>query len=66
MGLARVRKPEGLVFAKHDRKCDRKTQFERVIQIGATHKCNQQVRLTIAINRYDSQVQSTGTTHKCD
>ena len=71
MGLGRGRKPEGLVCAKRDRK----TQFESVIQIGATHKCNQigtahkcdqQVRLTSAINRCDSQVRSTGVTHKCD
>ena len=62
MGLARIRKPEG----KRDRKRNRKTRFESAIQIGATHKCEQQVQRTSAISRCDSQVQSAGATHKCD
>ena len=37
-----------------------------VWKAGATHKCDQQVRLTSAINRCDSQVRSTGATHKYD
>ena len=35
-----------------------KVRFECVIQLGATHKCDQQVQLTSVINRCDSQVQS--------
>ena len=31
-----------------------------------THRCDQQVRLTSMINMRDSQVRSTGATHKCD
>ena len=41
-------------------------RFEGAIQIGLTHKCDQQVRLTSVINRCDSQVRSTGATQKCD
>ena len=63
MGLARVRKPEGL---KRDRKRDWKTRFESAIQIGATHKCDQRARFKSAIKRCDSQVRATGATHKCD
>ena len=92
MGLARVRKPEGLVSrgarskARSEnaiRKCDsnrRDSQVRstsaiqnainrcdaQVRSTGATHKCDQQVRLTSAINRCDSHVRSTGATHKCD
>ena len=50
MGLVRVRKPG-------DRKRDRKTRFESAIQIGATHKCDQQARF---------KMRSTDATHKCD
>ena len=66
MGLARVRKPEGLVSrearskARSEnaiRKRDRKTRFESAIQIGATLKCNQQARF---------KMRSTDATHKCD
>ena len=71
MGLARVRKPEGLVLheARSEnaiRKCDSNRRDSQVRSTGATHKCDQQVRLTSAINRCDSQVRSTGATHKCD
>ena len=67
MGLARIRKPpKGKFRVKRDRKRDRKTRFESAIQIGTTHKCDQQVRLTSAINRCNSQVRSTGATHKCN
>ena len=62
MGLARVRKSKGLV----SRKARSKARFKCAIQIGVTHKCNQQARLTSAINRYDSQVRSTGATQKFD
>ena len=62
MGLARVHKPEGLV----SRFAQSKARFESAIQIGATQKCDQQERLTSAINRCGSQVRSTGATHKCD
>ena len=61
MGLVRVHKPEGLV--SHEAQ---KTRFESAIDPGMTHKCDQEVRLTSAINRCDSQVRSTGVTHKCD
>ena len=54
MGLARVRKPKGLV----SREAQSKMQFESVIQIGVTQKCDQQARLTSAINRCNSQVRS--------
>ena len=75
MGLARVRKPEGLVSREARsqvrsenaiRKCDSNRRDSQVRSTGATHKCDKQVRLTSAINRCDSQVQSTGATHKCD
>ena len=75
MGLACVRKPEGLVSLKARSKARPETRFQSVIQIGATHKCDQigtthkcdqQVRLTSAIDRCDSQVRLTGATHKCD
>ena len=75
MGLARVRKPEGLVSrearskARSEnaiRKCDSNRRDSQVRSGGATHKHDQQVRLTSAINRCDSQVRSTGATHKCD
>ena len=71
MELARVCNPEGLVA----REARSKARFKSAIQVGAshkcdqlgtTHKCDQPVRLTSAINRYDSQVQSRGATHKCD
>ena len=65
MGLARVRKPEGLVSREIESAIG-KTRFESAIQIGATHKCDQQARFKSAINRCDSQVRSTGATHKCD
>ena len=66
MGLAKVRKPEGLVSCEEQSKVRSDVRFESTIQIGVTHKCDQQVQLTSAINRCDSQVRSTGTTHKCD
>ena len=64
MGLARIRKPKGLVSREVR---SEKTRFESAIQIGLTHKrdqigttpkCDQQVRLPSAINRCDSKVQS--------
>ena len=67
MGLARVHKPEGLVSHKAQSKTrlktaiekrDLKVRFESAIQIGVTHKCDQQVRLTSVINRCNSQVRS--------
>ena len=80
MGLARVRKPEGLVSreARSEnaiRKCNsnrrdsqvRSTSaIQKMRSTGATHKYDQQVRLTSAINRCDSQMRSTGATHKCN
>ena len=75
MGLARIRKPEGLVLrevrskARSEntiRKCDSNRHDSQMRSTGATHKCDQQMRLTSAINRCDSQVRSTGATHKCD
>ena len=75
MGLARVRKPEGLVSREAQlkaqsenaiRKCDSNRRDSQMRSTGATHKCDQQMRLTSAINRCDSQVRSTGATHKCD
>ena len=75
MGLARVRKPEGLVSREVQskaqlesviQKCDSNRHNSQVRSTGATHKCDQQVRLTSVINRCDSQVRSTGATHKCD
>ena len=62
MGLACIRKPEGLV----SRNVRSKARLESAIQIGATQKCDQQVRLKSAINRCDSKVRSTGVTQKCD
>ena len=75
MGLARIRKPEGLVSCKVRsktrsenaiRKCNSNRHDSQVRSTSAVQKCDQQVRLTSAINRCDSQVQSTGVTHKCD
>ena len=75
MGLARVRKPEGLVSrearskARSEnaiRKRDSNRCDSQVRSTGATHKCDRQVRPTSAIDRCDSQVRSTGVTHKCD
>ena len=62
MGIACVRKPEGLVLhevqskARSEnaiRKCDSNRRNSQMRSTGATHKCDQQVRLT-------------GATHKCD
>ena len=65
MGFARIRKPEGLVSHEvQSKKHDLKVQFICVIQIGVTHKCDQQARLTSVIKRCNSQVQSTGATLK--
>ena len=79
MGLVHIHKPEGLVSRKAQSKMRSKTRFECAIRMcdsnrcdsqvqstGATHKCDQQVQLTNAINRCDSQARSTGVTHKCD
>ena len=75
MGLARVRKPEGLVSREARskaqlenaiRKCDSNRRDSQVRSTSAIQKCDQQVRLTSAIDRCDSQVRSTGATHKCD
>ena len=71
MGLAHVRKPEGLVSreARSEnaiRKCDSNRHDSQVRSTSAIQKCDQQMRLTSAINRCDSQVRSTGATHKCD
>ena len=67
MGLARVRKPKGLVSHEARSKArSKKMRFESAIEIDVTHKCDQQARLISAINRCDSQVRSTGATHKCD
>ena len=75
MGLARVRKPEGLVSREarskaHSenaiRKCDSNRRDSKVRSTSAIQKCDQEVRLTSAIDRCDPQVRSTGATHKCD
>ena len=71
MGLARVRKPDGLVSreARSEnviRKCDSDRRDSQVRSTSAIQKCNQQMRLTSAIDRCDSQVRSTGATHKSD
>ena len=63
MGLERVRKPEELVSreARSEnaiRKCDSNRRDLQVRSTTAIQKCDQEVRLTSAINRYDSQVQS--------
>ena len=67
MGLARVRKPEGLVLREAQskarlesaiRKCDSNRRDSQVRSTGATHKCDQQMQLTSAIDRCDSQVRS--------
>ena len=67
MGLARVRKPEGLVprevrsKARSEyaiRKCDSNRRDSQVRSTSAIHKCDQQARLTSVINRCDS--------NKCD
>ena len=58
MGLARVRKPEGLVLREAQskarsentiQKCDSNRRDSHVRSTGATHKCDQQGRLTSAI-----------------
>ena len=75
MGLAHVHKPEGLVSrevrskARSEntiRKCDSNRRDSQMQSTGATHKCDQQMRLTSAIDRCVSQVRLTGATHKCD
>ena len=75
MGLACIRKPEGLVLrearskARSEnaiRKCNSNRHDSQIRSTDATHKCDQQMRLTSAIDRCDSQVRSTGATHKCD
>ena len=75
MGLARIRKPEGLVSREARskarsvnsiRKCESNRRDSQVRSTSAIQKCDQQVRLTSAIDRGDSQVRSTGATHKCD
>ena len=67
MGLARIRKPEGLVSREARskaqsentiRKCDSNRRDSQVRSTGAIQKCDQQVRLTGTINRCDSQVRS--------
>ena len=59
MGLAHVRKPEGLVLHKARsktqyknviRKSDSNMRDSQVRSTGATHKCDQQVRLTSVID----------------
>ena len=75
MGLARVRKPKGLVShearsnARSEsviRKCNSNRRDSQMLSTGVTHKCDQQVQLTSATDRCDSQVRLTGATHKCD
>ena len=71
MGLARVRKPEGLVSreARSENAIQKRDSNRRDSQVRSTsaiQKCDQQMRLTSAIDRCDSQVRSTGATHKCD
>ena len=71
MGLARVRKPEGLVShearskARSEsaiRKCDSNRRDSQVRSTSAIQKCNQEVRLRSAIQK----VRPTGATLKCD
>ena len=79
MGLARIRKPEGLVLrearskARSEnaiRKCDSNRHDSQVRSTSAIqnaiNRCDSQVRSSSAIDRCDSQVRSTGATHKCD
>ena len=66
MGLACIRKPEGLVLHEGFQSVIQKRRDSQVRSTGTTHKCDQQVRLTSVINRCDLQVRSTGATHKCD
>ena len=65
MGLVHVRKPEGLVsieeqlkmrFENMIRKCNSNRHDSQVRSTGMTHKCDQQVQLTSAINRCELQV----------
>ena len=66
MGLARVRKPEGLV----SREARSEARPENAIRKCDSNRRDSQVRSTSTIqntiNRCDSQVRSTGATHKCD
>ena len=58
MGLARVRKPEGLV----SREVRSKARSESAIRKCDSNRHDSQVRSS----RHDSQVRSTGVTHKYD
>ena len=58
MGLARIRKPEGLVSCE----ARLEAQLENAIRKCDSNRRDSQVRS----NRCDSQIQSTGATHKCD
>ena len=58
MGLARVRKPEGLVSCE----ARSKARSENAIRKCDSNRRDSQVRSS----RHDSQMQSTGATQKCD
>ena len=66
MGLARIRKPEGLVSSEARSKARSENAIQKCDSNRRDSQCDQQVRLTSAIDRCDSQVRSTGATHKCD
>ena len=71
MGLVRARKPEGLVSREAQpktrsenviRKCDSNRRDSQMRSTGATHKCDQQMRLTSAIK----QMRLTSAIDRCD
>ena len=75
MGLAHVRKPEGLVSrearskARSEnaiRKCDSNRRDSQVRSTSAIHKCDQEVRLRRVIQKCDQEVRLRRAIQKCD
>ena len=75
MGLARVRKPEGLVsrearsIARSEnaiRKCDSNRHDSQVRSTSAIQKCDQEVRLRSTIQKCDQEVRLTSAINRCE
>ena len=55
MGLAGLRKPEGLLLHEARSKGRSENAIQKCDSIGVTHKCDEQAQLTSAINMCDLQ-----------